>query len=82
MKSKQKHPQKNDLPRLAAPAQRALASAGLKRLDQLTRFSEAEINQLHGIGPNALKVLRQALADKGLSFAREKKKILHTNSDE
>jgi hypothetical protein len=65
----------SDLPeKLGAPAERALAGAGIRRLRQLTRFSEAEIRQLHGIGPNALSKLRQALADKGLSFAERKKR--------
>lgn len=66
--------QESDLPaKLGAPAGRALARAGIKNLKQLTKFSETEIKQLHGVGPNALGKLRQALADKGLSFAKEKK---------
>jgi len=65
--------QESGLSKLAAPAQRALASAGIQRLEQLTKFTEAEIKHLHGMGPNALGKLRQALADKGLSFAKEKK---------
>ncbi len=60
------------LPKLAKPAQRALATAGIRRLEQLTRFSEDEVSQLHGIGPNALKQLRRALAARGLSFAGHK----------
>ncbi len=63
---------KNDLPKLAAPAQRALAGAGIQYLQQLTKFSEKEIKELHGIGPNALVQLRRALAEKGLSFAKKK----------
>jgi hypothetical protein len=59
---------KDDLPRLAAPAQRALASARITRLAQLTKFSAAEIGQLHGIGPNALKQIRAAMVEQGLSF--------------
>jgi hypothetical protein len=66
---KPKSQQVSDLPKLGAPAQRALDAAGIQRLDQLTTFSEAEIKQLHGIGPNALEQLRQALAAQGLSFA-------------
>lgn len=38
-------------------------------IEQLTAFSETDLKQLHGIGPNALTMIRQALADKGLSFA-------------
>jgi hypothetical protein len=65
----------NDLPtKLGAPAERALAGAGIKNLKQITKFTEAEIKQLHGVGPNAIGKLRQALEDKGLSFAEEKKK--------
>lgn len=60
----------SDLPiELAAPARRALIGAGYWRLDQLTMMSEAEVKQLHGIGPNALKQLRRALDARGLSFA-------------
>ena len=58
----------NDLPKISAPAQRALASAGIQRLEDLTRFTEAEIKKLHGMGPNALGKLRQAMDEKGLSF--------------
>lgn len=72
MKSKQGHNQKSDLPKLSAPAQRALAGAGIQRLEQLTRFSESDVKQLHGIGPNALAQLRSALAAKGLSFANDR----------
>lgn len=62
----------SDLPiELAAPARRALVAAGYVRLNQLASVSETEIKQLHGIGPNALNQLRQALAANGLSFADE-----------
>jgi len=65
----------SDLPaKLSQPAQRALARAGIQNLKQLAKFSEAEIKQLHGIGPNAMEQLRVALAAKGLSFAEKKKK--------
>jgi hypothetical protein len=46
-----------------------LAAADIRRLDQLTQFSEADIKQLHGIGPSTIKQLRRALAERGLSFA-------------
>src|SRR5215208_3396285 len=67
---------KSDLPEtLAAPAQRALAGAGIQNLKQLSKFSQIEIKQMHGIGPNALKQLQGALNDGGLSFAPEKSDI-------
>jgi DNA-directed RNA polymerase alpha subunit len=65
---------KADFPKLAAPAQRALQNAGIHSLEGLTQVTEAELLQLHGMGPNALGKLRQALAEKGLSFASEKAK--------
>ena len=65
----------SDLPaKLGKPAERALANAGIRQLKDLTNFSEAEIKQLHGIGPNALGKLHLALKSKGLSFAVGKKK--------
>jgi hypothetical protein len=64
--------QESNLPqKLAAPARRALLSVGCTRLEQVAKLSEAELKQLHGIGPNALDQLRRALAAIGLSFARE-----------
>lgn len=62
--------QQTDLPaKLSQPAQRALAAAGVRRLQDLTKFSEDEVRRWHGIGPNAMKQLREALAAQGLSFA-------------
>lgn len=58
----------NDIPKISAPAHRALAAAGVHRLKDLTKFSEAEVKKWHGIGPNAMGKLRQAMDEKGLSF--------------
>jgi hypothetical protein len=55
---------------LAAPALRALANAGYTRLEQLALVSEDDVKKLHGIGPNAVKLLIQALREKGLSFKK------------
>jgi hypothetical protein len=58
-----------DLPAgLGAPARRALVGAGYLRLDQLAGLSEADVMRLHGMGPHAMKVLRAALEEHGLSF--------------
>jgi AraC-like DNA-binding protein len=62
--------QESDLPAgLAAPARRAITGAGYLRLEQLNEVSEDKIKQLHGIGPNALTLLRSALDARGLAFA-------------
>ena len=53
---------------LAKPAIRALAIIGVTQLEQLDGLSEAKVAALHGMGPNGIKVLRQALAEKGLAF--------------
>jgi len=73
MKTKQNVQPESELPKLASPAMRALAGAGIQRLDQLTNLSEEQLKQLHGIGPNALKQLHQALRSRGLSFAKGKR---------
>lgn len=60
----------SDLPRgIGAPAGRALSAAGYTRLAQLTSVSEAELLRLHGVGPRAIRLLREALAAQGLAFA-------------
>ena len=59
----------NDLPKLSNPAKRALAGANIESLEQLSHFSAADIKKLHGMGPNGMKQLQEALTAKGLSFA-------------
>lgn len=62
--------QSSDLPSsLAAPARRALASAGYTSLAQLSMASASELLELHGMGPKAMGQLREALAARGLTFA-------------
>ncbi|GAA3447980.1 hypothetical protein [Planomonospora venezuelensis] len=56
------------LPKIGAPAQRALEGAGYTRLEQLTGVTEAELLALHGVGPKAVRILRDTLAERGLSF--------------
>lgn len=58
----------SNLPKIGAPATRALEAAGYTNLKQLTKVTEAEIAQLHGMGSKALGILREALKTEGLSF--------------
>lgn len=58
-----------DIPKTGKPAERALAGAGYTSLDQLTSVTEAELAKLHGMGPKALRILREALAERGKGFA-------------
>lgn len=68
-------PSKNpepDLPNIGAPATRALTHERYTTLKQLTKISEAELAQLHGVGPKAVRILNEALKAKGLSFKQAK----------
>jgi hypothetical protein len=60
--------EETDLPKVSAPARRALLGAGYTRLEHLTKVRESEVMRLHGMGPNAMRVLRDALQERGLSF--------------
>ena len=57
-----------DLPKIGAPATRALAALGITALDDVVDRSEAELLALHGFGPRALRILRDALAERGQSM--------------
>jgi predicted flap endonuclease-1-like 5' DNA nuclease len=67
--SKKLEPSDN-LPNIGAPARRALANAGFARLEDLTRISEADLSKLHGMGPKAIRMLRETLEANGFSFAQ------------
>jgi uncharacterized protein YdhG (YjbR/CyaY superfamily) len=54
--------------RLAAPAQRALDGLQLGRIEDLAARTEAELEGLHGIGPAALRVIKEELAGLGLGL--------------
>lgn len=53
---------------IARPALRALLAAKLTRLDQLTTVTENELAALHGMGPKAVTILRDALQARGCGF--------------
>lgn len=57
-----------DLPKIGNPATRALEAAGIVRLDQVAEHTAAELLALHGFGPKALRILREALAERGLDL--------------
>ncbi|NLP52905.1 RNA polymerase alpha subunit C-terminal domain-containing protein [Bacillus sp. RO1] len=53
---------------LAAPARRALENNDIMTLEQLSRYTEKEILQLHGMGPASIPKLKAALREVGFSF--------------
>jgi len=70
MKAKTKAQQASTpFPKIGAPATRALEAAGYTHLEQLTKVSETELGRLHGMGPKALRILRETLSEKKLAFA-------------
>ncbi|MDN5386707.1 MULTISPECIES: RNA polymerase alpha subunit C-terminal domain-containing protein [Bacillus] len=64
----QRKPDNGFLSLLSAPARRALEHNGITSLQDLSKYSEKEILQFHGMGPASLPKLRGALKEKGLSF--------------
>ena len=44
---------------LGGPARRALLDAGYRTLDDLRGASERELLALHGVGPRAIRILRE-----------------------
>lgn len=58
----------SNFPKIGRPATQALEAAGYTNLKQLTRVTEEELARLHGMGPKALGILREALKAEGLSF--------------
>ncbi|MEU1689027.1 DNA-binding protein [Micromonospora sp. NPDC005707] len=54
------------LPKIGAPATRALNAAGYTALRQLAGVPRAELARLHGMGPRALNIIEAALEQHNL----------------
>jgi hypothetical protein len=55
---------------LAAPARRALIDDGLFKLSDLRKTSLAAVKELHGMGPNAIRILINEMKKADLSFRK------------
>ena len=55
---------------LAAPARRALIDDGLFELADLRKVSLAAVKELHGMGPNAVRVLVAEMKKADLAFRK------------
>jgi hypothetical protein len=66
---RQAAPDGTPLPRIGAPATRALRAEGIWTLEQVRGLREDQLAALHGVGPMALRSLRDALAERGWTFA-------------
>ena len=63
------HPNRQAFPSgLSGPALRALHRAGIRQAADLARWTEADLEELHGMGPKAVTVLREALKGLGKQF--------------
>ncbi|CAH0291774.1 hypothetical protein SRABI83_04231 [Arthrobacter sp. Bi83] len=56
------------LPKIGAPATRALTGAGFTSLQSLAGVARAELSKLHGVGPKALRIIEDALDEHGLAL--------------
>lgn len=65
---RERRPSSGFLSLISAPARRALASKNISTLLELTNYTESEIAALHGMGPNAIAKLKDALTKEGLGF--------------
>lgn len=54
--------------KIGQPAQRALEEFGIDKLVQLCDFTEKELLAIHGVGPKAIRILKEILTKEGLSF--------------
>jgi predicted flap endonuclease-1-like 5' DNA nuclease len=59
------------LPKIGAPATRALHAAGVAKVSDLTRWTKDELGALHGMGPKAIRILEEHLGARGLGFKSE-----------
>ena len=59
------------LHKLAKPAQRAVENEGITTLEELSKYSEKEFFNLHGIGKNAINIAKETLKDNGLEFSKK-----------
>ncbi|SCL39429.1 hypothetical protein GA0074692_5360 [Micromonospora pallida] len=58
-----------DLPPIGRPANSALLAAGVTTLAQVAAHSRRDLLAMHGVGPKAVSILADALAERGLAFA-------------
>lgn len=66
-----RHGSETDLPRIGRPATSALLAVGVASLDQVSKMSERELLALHGVGPKAVRLLKEALTGQGRALKRE-----------
>jgi len=52
-------------PRIGKVARRELTAHAITRYDQVAATADAEMLSIHGVGPKAIRILREELAARG-----------------
>lgn len=69
MSTRETPEQIGDLPKIGRPANSALLTIGVTTLDEVAALGETQLLALHGVGPRAIRILREALAEQGRSLS-------------
>jgi len=64
----ERKPKDNFLSLIGAPARRALENNRITTLEQLSKYSEKEVLNFHGMGKSTIPKLQKLLSDNELSF--------------
>ena len=68
----ERKPKDNFLSLLVAPARRALENNGISTLEQLSKYSEKEVLNFHGMGKSTIPKLQKLLSERKLTFNSNK----------
>jgi hypothetical protein len=68
------HPNAAAFPKgMSGPSLRALHNAGVRSMAELTKWTEADLGRLHGMGPKGLRTIAIALKAQGRALKPTKK---------
>ncbi|GGB03523.1 hypothetical protein ERX37_01250 [Macrococcus hajekii] len=57
--------------KIGKPATRALQNHGIESLEQVSKLTEKELLKMHGVGPKAIRILKENLEEVGLKLTGE-----------
>jgi DNA-directed RNA polymerase alpha subunit len=57
-------------PTMGKVAPRELVANGIHTLEQTTRYTEQELLSIHGVGPKAVRIIKEELAKKNLHLKK------------
>ena len=59
----------HNLPNIGKPALQALETVHITSIEHVAKYAEADLLKLHGVGPKAISILKEALSQKQLFFS-------------